>query len=41
MWKAFNNSVEIIFKDITNRHFKFICNEGQHLYDLINDVKIN
>ena len=41
MWKAFNSSIETIFKDITNRHFKFICHEGQHLHDLINDVKTN
>lgn len=39
MWKAYNLSFATIVKDTLDRHYKFICHEGQHLHDLINDVK--
>lgn len=41
MWKTFNKSLEETIKNIGFRHHKFICHEGQHLHDLINDVKTN
>lgn len=41
MWKTFNKSLEEIIKTVGFRHYRFICHEGQHLHDLINDVKTN